>query len=81
MENELAYWIGHGMEVRLDVEVLDYVDGRPSTFGVKYEVVDPGTGIEVHRNGKIFINGPGQEFNRFSSVEMQQKISQAIEAQ
>ena len=76
MENELADWIGHEMEVRLDVEVLDYVDGRPSTFGVRYEVIDPATGKRVHSDRPTFENGPGQEFSRFASSEMQHRIDE-----
>ena len=77
MENELAYWIGHGMEVRLDVEVLDYVDGRPSTFGISYEVIDPKTNTLVYDNADRFVNGPGQTFERFKQAEMANKIAKA----
>ena len=77
MENELADWIDHGMEVKLDIEVLDYVDGRPSSFGVRYKVIDPDTNKLVYDDSARFINGPEQEFNRFIRSDMQNKINEA----
>jgi len=75
MENELADWIDHGMEVRLDIELLDYVDGRPSTYGINYQVFDPNTGKLVHFASPTFENGPGQSFNRFRKADMQEQIA------
>ncbi len=75
MENELADWIDHGMEVKLEIEVLDYVDGRPSSFGVTYIVIDPATKKKVYDNVDVFDNGPGQQFDRFISSDMQNRIN------
>ena len=55
---------------------LRYVDGRPSTFGVRYKVIDPKTNRLVYDNRDAFINGPGQTFERFRQAEMTNRIAQ-----
>ena len=77
MENEMADWAGHGMEVRFDVRITGYTNGRPDAFVVDWRVVDPDSGILVHKNNKTFANAAGQTLDdRVRAANMQAMIDE-----
>ena len=77
MENEMADWAGHGMEVRFDVRITGYTNGRPDAFVVDWRVVDPDSGILVHKNNKTFANAAGQTLDdRVRTANMQAMIDE-----
>lgn len=78
MEQEWSDWLGAGMEVRIDIDLLRSDSHRPDEVHVDYEVVDPVTGRVVYDPSLIaFGNGPGQSFDAIAAQRMPGMIDRA----
>ncbi len=74
LENELADWIEAGGEIKLNVKLHEYENGRPAEIEVSYEVFDSVTGDPVYKNTKLFNNDNNQSFSRISSTEIKDTL-------
>src|SRR5690606_19736640 len=62
MEQEWSDWIGAGMEVRIDIDLVRNDGARPDEVHVDYEVIDPVTGSVVYDPSLLaFGNSAGQD--------------------
>ena len=79
MEQEWSNWLGKGMEVEIDVELVGK-DGshRPDEVHVDYRVVDPTSGDVVYDPSLIaFANTDGQSFDAIADAGMDDMIDRA----
>ena len=78
MEQEWSDWLGAGMEVRIDIDLLRNDSHRPDEVHVDYEVIDPVTGNIVYDPSLIaFGNSDGQSFDAIASGRMPDMIDRA----
>ena len=78
MEQEWSDWIGAGMEVRIDIDLVRNDAARPDEVHVDYEVIDPVTGSVVYDPSLLaFGNSGGQSFDAIASREMPDMIDRA----
>ena len=78
MEQEWSDWIGAGMEVRIDIDLVRNGAPRPDEVHVDYEVVDPVTGSVVYDPSLIaFGNSDGQAFEAIAAGRMPGMIDRA----
>lgn len=78
MEQEWSDWIGAGMEVRIDIDLVRNNAARPDEVHVDYEVIDPVTGNVVYDPSLIaFGNSAGQSFDAIASNRMPDLIDRA----
>ncbi|WP_020410826.1 DUF4781 domain-containing protein [Hahella ganghwensis] len=70
LENELADWIAAGCNVKINVKLNNYQNGRPTEIEVSYRVFDTNTGKQVHRDIGLFANESNQSFNRLGKAEI-----------
>ena len=78
MEQEWSDWLGAGMEVRIDIDLLRNDSHRPDEVHVDYEVIDPATGNIVYDPSLIaFGNSDGQSFDAIASGRMPDMIDRA----
>jgi len=78
MEQEWSDWIGAGMEVRIELDLVRNDAARPDEVHVDYEVVDPVTGNVVYDPSLIaFGNSAGQAFDAIASGRMPGLIDRA----
>jgi hypothetical protein len=78
MEQEWSDWIGAGMEVRVDIDLVRDGVARPDEVHVDYEVIDPVTGSVVYDPSLIaFGNADGQAFDAIAAGRMQDLIDRA----
>lgn len=78
MEQEWSDWIGAGMEVRIDIDLVRNDAARPDEVHVDYEVIDPVTGSVVYDPSLLaFGNSAGQSFDAIASREMPGMIDRA----
>jgi hypothetical protein len=78
MEQEWSDWLGTGMEVRIDIDVVRNGGHRPEEVHVDYEVIDPATGTVVYDPALIaFANADGQSFDAIASKQMPDLIDRA----
>ncbi|MFT7059253.1 MAG: hypothetical protein ACJASV_001760, partial [Pseudorhodobacter sp.] len=75
LENELAGWIAAGGEVRIKVEVDNFVGSRPSEIAVTYEVVNPANGKLVYDRTKSFDNDGAQSFDRVDTTDIKARMA------
>lgn len=75
MEQEWSDWIGNGMEVRIDVDLVPNDVQRPTEVHVDYEVIDPVSGKVVYDPSLIaFENTTGQDFDAIAESSMDDMI-------
>ena len=78
MEQEWSDWLGTGMEVRIDIDLVRNGGHRPEEVHVDYEVIDPATGAVVYDPSLIaFANAEGQAFDAIASKQMPDMIDRA----
>jgi len=78
MEQEWSDWLGAGMEVRIDIDLLRSDSHRPDEVHVDYEVIDPVTGSVVYDPSLIaFGNGANQSFDAIAAKQMPGMIDRA----
>ncbi|GGK15517.1 DNA/RNA non-specific endonuclease [Luteimonas terricola] len=78
MEQEWSDWLGAGMDVRIDIDLVRNDSHRPDEVHVDYEVVDPATGNVVYDPSLIaFGNSAGQSFDAIASNRMPDMIDRA----
>lgn len=78
MEQEWSDWLGAGMEVRVDIDLVRHDSHRPDEVHVDYEVIDPVTGSVVYDPSLIaFGNSAGQAFDAIASNQMPGLIDRA----
>ncbi|HEY4530157.1 MAG TPA: DNA/RNA non-specific endonuclease [Luteimonas sp.] len=78
MEQEWSDWIGAGMEVRIDIDLVRNDAARPDEVHVDYEVIDPVTGSVVYDPSLLaFGNSAGQSFDAIASQRMPDMIDRA----
>lgn len=78
MEQEWSDWIGNGMEVRIDVDLVPNDVQRPNEVHVDYEVIDPASGEVVYDPSLIvFENADGQRFDPIAESRMDEMIAAA----
>ncbi|MBB6598207.1 DNA/RNA non-specific endonuclease [Luteimonas sp. MC1825] len=78
MEQEWSDWLGTGMEVRIDIDLVRNGGHRPEEVHVDYEVIDPATGAVVYDPTLIaFANAEGQSFDAIASKQMPGMIDRA----
>ncbi|MGY1459335.1 DNA/RNA non-specific endonuclease [Luteimonas sp. A534] len=78
MEQEWSDWVGAGMEVRIDIDLVRHDSHRPDEVHVDYEVTDPVTGNVVYDPSLIaFGNSAGQTFDAIASKQMPDMIDRA----
>ena len=78
MEQEWSDWLGTGMEVRIDIDLVRDGGHRPEEVHVDYEVIDPATGAVVYDPALIaFANADGQAFDAIASKQMPDMIDRA----
>lgn len=79
MEQEWSDWLGKGMEVEIDVDLVGVPGShRPDEVRVDYRVVDPDSGNVVYDPSLIaFANGEGQSFDAIASNGMDDMIDRA----
>lgn len=70
MENEMAAWTKHGMEVHFNTRLLPPGAVRPDRVTVEYEVVDPSDGRLVFSNEARFRNTATATFTRTPTTAM-----------
>ncbi|RIT44435.1 DUF4237 domain-containing protein [Mycobacteroides abscessus] len=78
MENEWAAFAVNGGRVEGNVDLVrDPSDplGRPTEVRAGYKVYDSETGRFVYKNHKIFDNTPGESFQRLTTPEIRQLLS------
>jgi hypothetical protein len=78
MEQEWSDWLGTGMEVRIDIDLVRDGGHRPEEVHVDYEVIDPATGAVVYDPALIaFANADGQAFDAIAAKQMPGIIDRA----
>lgn len=79
MEQEWSDWLGKGMEVEIEVELVGQPGShRPDEVHVDYRVLDPDTGNVVYDPSLIaFANSGGQSFDAIASHGMDDMIDRA----
>ena len=77
LENEMADWIAAGGEVNVNIKLENYQNGRPAEIDISYEVVDPQSGKQVHRDDLMFENEADQSYNRIDKKDMASMIAEA----
>ncbi|MBJ6982135.1 DNA/RNA non-specific endonuclease [Luteimonas sp. MC1572] len=78
MEQEWSDWLGTGMEVRIDIDLVRNGGHRPEEVHVDYEVIDPATGTVVYDPALIaFANADGQSFDAIAAKQMPGIIDRA----
>lgn len=79
MEQEWSDWIGAGMEVRIDIDLVRNDAPRPDEVHVDYEVIDPATGGVVYDPALIaFANTGNQSFDAIAAKQMPDMIDRAV---
>ncbi len=76
MENEMADWTAHGMEVHVYSEQFPPGASRPEFVFVQYEVVNPLTGLSVYGFDGGFFNAGSDKFVRVGRSAMPSIIDQ-----
>lgn len=78
MEQEWSDWVGAGMEVRIDIDLVRQGSHRPDEVHVDYEVVDPVTGTVIYDPSLLaFANSAGQSFDAIAAKQMPDMIDRA----
>ena len=78
MEQEWSDWLGAGMDVRIDIDLVRHDSHRPDEVHVDYEVIDPASGTVVYDPRLIaFGNSAGQSFDAIASNRMPDMIDRA----
>ena len=78
MEQEWSDWIGAGMDVRIDIELVRNDAARPDEVHVDYAVIDPATGNVVYDPSLLaFGNSAGQAFDAIAAQHMAGMIDSA----
>lgn len=78
MEQEWSDWIGAGMEVRIDIDLVRNDAARPDEVHVDYAVIDPVTGSVVYDPSLLaFGNSAGQSFDAIAANRMPDMIDRA----
>lgn len=79
MEQEWSDWLGAGMELRIEIDLVRHDGHRPDEVHVDYEVLDPVTGSVVYDPALIaFRNAAGQHFDAIAARDMPGMIDKPL---
>ena len=75
LDNEMADWISVGAEVSVDIRLVDFVDGRPDTVVIEYDITHPNADLSQFDTKDRFSNSANQVYNRVSLDDMKAAIA------